>query len=70
MKLFARLRSRKETRKPPFPLRLEDHAPRSDRGQWFRGFSLLRHVGADLRHEEGRRNAGAKYRFRRRWEDL
>jgi len=45
-------------------------APHPDRGSWLRGFPLLRHVGANLRHEECRRNAGAKYRLRCRWENL
>ena len=31
---------------------------------------LLRHLGANIRHEKGRRNAGAKYRLRRRRENL
>src|SRR5207249_761780 len=51
----------KDRREPSFSLRLESHSAHSVGGSRFRDFPLLRHMGANVRHEECRRDAGAKY---------
>ena len=56
------LRSEEKEVRKAFPIRLENNAPRHHRGERYVGFPVLRRVGADLQHEEGWRNAGAKYR--------
>src|SRR6266576_2381497 len=57
-------------RKYSFSLRLEGSATSFVGRRCVRRFSLLRHLGANLRHEKRRGNAGAKHRLRCRWEDL
>src|SRR5207248_11488539 len=60
----------KERLQHSFPIRVEDHAAHSAIGSRLCRFSFLRHMGANVRHEERRRNAGTKHRLRCRWKDL
>src|SRR4029077_6140865 len=66
----SRLTPEESARQYPFSLRLEGSAASFIGWRCVRRFSLLRDLGANLRHEKRRRNAGAKHRLRRRWEDL
>src|SRR5437899_4789458 len=60
----------KKEKQHSFPIRLEDHAADSAGGRRLCRFPFLRHMGADVRHEERRRNAGTKHRLRCRWKNL
>jgi thymidylate kinase len=63
----SRSTSEESAREYPFSLRLEDNTAPFVGGRCVRHFSLLRDMGANLRHEKRRRNAGAKHRLRCRW---
>ena len=73
MKLFARRvasKSRRSGKKRKRAARAQAPAGRRLPRARLRTRHLLRHLGADLRPEEGRRDAGAKHRLRRRRQDL
>ena len=72
MKFFARLRSAEERTRGNILFRYgwKITLLLLVGGRRLRRFSLLRHLGANVRHEKCRRNAGAKHRLRCRWKNL